>query len=371
MNNLDAGAGDVDVVRVQSVLQVEEQVVLLARPRAGMPVGQAALLVLPGVLVAWAIVYGAVMLREDCWVLLLFGLPFLLMAAVVLMSPLWHRRCTARTLYVLTNRRVLIFAPEGLRRERVVSMPLGADLVRKVQKCGGYGDIIFAWERRWQPGARVYSPVQPVGFLAVPQPERVEQMIAEQVAALQADIELPPVEGVQPLTVNGKGRVRAFSGVEGLLMWGGVVCCALSFLFLMWGVHSLQREIPFGRNSVKTYATVKSLRKEVSMWNSPRSEREKVRSGRYAGRYQFASYYPTVQFVDESGAAHTAEISTAQKRRHFRPGNKVMVSYNRLNPEQVVPGKARVNGMGFCLGSCMLFLIGFCIAVVLMKKRIA
>lgn len=367
MSRADTGTGE--AARVQSVLREGEQVVLLARPRAGMAAGQAALLVLPAVLVAWALVYGSIVLREDCWVLLLFGLPFWLMAAVVLLAPLWHRRCMARTLYALTDRRVLIFCPEGLRDERVVSMSLHPGLVQKVQKQGGYGDIIFAWERRWQLGARVYSPVQPVGFLAVPQPERVAQMIAEQVTALPTETETLPVEGVQPLTVNGKGRVRAFSGAEELLMWGGIACCGLSFLLMMWGVHSLQREIPFGRNSVTTYATVQSLRKEKSFWNSPHSERERLRTGRYAGRSQFISYYPTVQFTDETGTRHTAELATAQPRRSFLPGQRVVVSYDRLNPQQVVPGKPRSHGMGFCLGSCMLFLIAFCIAIVLMKKR--
>lgn len=356
--------------RVQAVLREDEQLALVVKPSATVHKGWASLMVLSGMLILWLLLRGCIALQEYCWVLILCGVPVWAAAVLLCISPLWHKRRMARTLYVLTDRRALVLEPVELRQERVVSFPLQADLVLKLQKrAGGYGDMIFAWERRWCPGMRVFSPMQPVGFLALPQVERVAQMLAEQVETVTPEASLLPIEGMQPLPVDKRGRPRFATGVHELIFRAGQIACGLSCLFLLIGASSLPREIRFGLNAETTHATILSLRKEVSFWNSPRSERERIRTGRHAGRSQYASYYPTIRYTDEKGRAYTTELPTPLDPHKFSPGEKLIVRYDRRTPQEVVPGRNSRSGILFCFLSCVSYIVGGCfIAAGLMQK---
>ncbi len=361
MNADFPGLSESESSRVQAVLRADEQVVMVVKPSTAVPKGRAALLVLCGVVMVWKLVSGCVGLQELHLLLLLGGLPVWVFGLLLCFAPVFHKLRMARTLYVLTDRRAVVLAPGCLHRERVVSFPLHLIPQPAVQKrAGGYGDILFAWELRWCPGLRVYSPVQPVGFLSVPQVERVAQMLAEQVAALPQVSELPKPEGVRPLTLR-KGRPRFDSVEQEFLVWAGVVACGISCLLQLTAAHYLPRECRFGRDAVTTYATVLSLRRETSFWNSPNSEKVRVRSGRHAGRAQFISHYPTVQFEDTSGRMHTVELATALNPRRYHPGEKVLVRYDRRNPQQVVLGRVRRTGSLCCIMSCVFYVTGGCL----------
>ncbi len=241
MSATATGLTEQETAQVRSVLHEGEQVVMLASPRIGLSGAQTAAQLIPGFMLACPLVHAAVVLGGDCWVILLFGLPFWLVAIVLLISPLWQRLRMGSTRYLLTNRRAVVMENSLFRRLRTVSFPLGENLVLKVEsRADGYGDVIFAWERGWQPGIHVYKPVRPVGFIMVPQPERVAQIIAEQVAAVPEGEELPAVEGVQPLPLDRKGRPRAYTVAREMMMWMGGAGCAVAYLLLLMGVSYLR-----------------------------------------------------------------------------------------------------------------------------------
>lgn len=353
-----------DIERVQELLAENEEALLVVHPRMTLSSGRTFLLLLPtGFAFLW-VLWAAVSLGSDCWVALLSGLPFLLIGALFGISPLWHRLQMARTVYVLTNKRVLISEPLGLHGSRCVSLPLRPNPVLKVVKRqGGYGDIIFAWERRWQLGARVYSLVSPVGFMDVPQVARVLQLLEEQVAALPEDAVLPPVEGVEPLPMDGRGRPRVLSVEREFALWIGGACCGVSLLLLLLGAAALPGELGFKENAVTTTATVLSLRRELHDF-SPHILSEKVWMTQRNGvrRAFFAMYYPTVRFTDEKGRTHTVECPVAQPTSKLPADRQMTISYHRRNPEWLDMGRPSRRGLTFCILSMLAFVVGAAIA---------
>lgn len=353
-----------DIERVQAVLAENEEAVLVVHPRISLSSGRTFLLLLPcGFALLW-VLWAVMVLGSDFWIPLLLGLPFLLIGGIFGMSPLLHRLQMARTLYVLTNRRVVILEPLGLYGNRCVSFPLRPNPVLKVVKRqGGYGDIIFAWERRWQLGARVYSLVSPVGFMDVPQVTRVLQMLEEQVAALPEDAVLPPVEGVEPLPMNRQGRPRALTVEREFALWVGGACCGVSLLLLQLGAGALPRELGFKENAVTTTATVLSLRRELHDF-SPHVLSEKIWVEQRNGvrRAFFAMYYPTVRFTDEQGRTHTVECPVAQPTSKLPSHRQMTISYHRRNPEWLAMGKPSRRGLTFCILSLLAFIVGVAIA---------
>ena len=355
---------DADIERVQAVLAENEEAVLVVHPRISLSSGRTFLLLLPcGFSLLW-VLWAVMVLGSDFWIPLLLGQPFLHIGGIFGMSPLLHRLQMARTVYVLTNRRVLILEPLGLYGSRCVSLPLRPNPVLKVVKRqGGYGDIIFAWERRWQLGARVYSLTSPVGFMDVPQVTRVLQMIEEQVAALPEDAVLPPVEGVEPLPMNRQGRPRVLTVEREFALWVGGACCGVSLLLLLLGAGSLPRELGFKENAVTTTATVLSLRRELHEF-SPHVLSEKIWVEQRNGvrRAYFAMYYPTVRFTDEQGRTHTVECPVAQPTSKLPSHRQMTISYHRRNPEWLAMGKPSRRGLTFCILSLLAFIVGVAIA---------
>ncbi len=363
MQNHESGA-NADVLQAQAVLVENEEAVLVVRPRISLSRGRAFLLLLPSVIALLWVLWATLSLGADCWVPLVFGSPFLLIAGVLGMSPLWHRVQMARTVYMLTNRRVVILAPVGLQGSRCVSFPLRPSPVLKVVKRrGGYGDIIFAWERRWQLGARVYSLASPVGFMDVPQVARVLQMLEEQVAALPEDAALSAVEGVEPLPMNRQGRPRVLTVERAFALWVGGACCGVSLLLLLHGASALPGELGFRENAVTTTGTVLSLRRELHEF-SPHVLSEKVGVLQPNGvrRHYFAMYYPTVRFTDEKGRTHTVECPVAQPTSKLPPNRQMTISYHRRNPAWLAMGKPSRRGMTFCILSLLAFIVGVAIA---------
>lgn len=183
MNTDDWEMNSQDVARVRHLVTAEEELLLVVKPRTA-PRADLYFQMVPGALLVAVLVGVMWTLPELEWVPIIIGMPFLLIGLTALSSPWRYRWRMQRTLYLLTNHRAIVLEPRRFRM-RVRTFALHPDLVKQVvTEPAGHGDIIFARERRWQFGARsIYYGLSPVGFLAVPQVQRVAQMIAELTAA--------------------------------------------------------------------------------------------------------------------------------------------------------------------------------------------
>lgn len=104
----------------------------------------------------------------------LFGLPFVLIGFGMLSAPFWLKWKAESTVYVVTDRRAIVF--EGSRSVTVRSYTpdeLG-DLTRK-QRPDGSGDLIF--EREVSYTSKGHRRVQERGFLAIQDVREVEDLV--------------------------------------------------------------------------------------------------------------------------------------------------------------------------------------------------
>lgn len=198
-----------DAARAAAALQAGEELLLVVKPRTA-PGADLYFQMVPGALLVAVLLCGMRTMQELEWVPIVIMLPFLLIGIAALSSPWRYRWRMQRTLYLLTNHRAIVLEPRRFRM-RVRAFALHPDLVKQVVgEPAGHGDIIFARERRWQfGGRRIYYGLSPVGFLAVPQVQRVAQMIAELTAA-----GLPPSE---PATAPQGGISTAQNPVQSMI----------------------------------------------------------------------------------------------------------------------------------------------------------
>lgn len=209
MNAEDWEMSPQGAARVAAVLRAGEELLLVVKPRSA-PGADLYFQMVPGALLVAVLLCGMGTMQELEWVPIFIGMPFLLIGLTTLSSPWRYRWRMQRTLYLLTNHRAIVLEPRRFRM-RVRAFALHPDLVKQVvAEPAGHGDIIFARERRWQFGARsIYYGLSPVGFLAVPQVQRVAQMIAELTAA-----GLPPSE---PATAPQGGISTAQNPVQSMI----------------------------------------------------------------------------------------------------------------------------------------------------------
>jgi hypothetical protein len=115
-----------------------------------------------------------------------FGLPFILIGFGLLLSPFWMRRRAARTLYALTNRRALIvtLGRRGHVTVRSFEPERLMDLQRN-QNADNSGDVVFTQDVGYR-GDRAKN-VLDVGFLAIHDVKRVEEMVRKLVAENRRD----------------------------------------------------------------------------------------------------------------------------------------------------------------------------------------
>ncbi len=212
-----------DCARAIELLQEGEDLLLLAKPRTAIPMAEMVLALIPGLVAGGMLCYIICLSPALVWLVLLVTWPIWGIGAVSLSTPWLYRRNRERTLYLLTNQRVLVVQPM-LFGERVVDYPLHAYLVKSVQvKKDGCGDIVFAYERRWQPEFGICYGTCPVGFLAVPQVERVAQMIEAQVPFDAAAAPNALVGLLKPMPV-----------LMSVLIGAGMVLCLLCFVVMGW-----------------------------------------------------------------------------------------------------------------------------------------
>jgi hypothetical protein len=123
----------------------------------------------------------------------LFGLIFVFAGLAMIFSPLWLIHKAHRTVYVLTDRRAIIFDGGFSTRVRSFSPAALGDLERH-ERSDGSGDLIFAREQHYSPGYYAgtaghgghwvpgRTTVKTIGFHAIPDVRHVEQLV-RQVAA--------------------------------------------------------------------------------------------------------------------------------------------------------------------------------------------
>lgn len=124
---------------------------------------------------------------EHAWIGWAVGIVFLIVGVGMVALWVFYFFEPRYTLYVLTNRRVIIQKPRFLNNyPTLTSYKLHRNLVRSVRHGkGGSGDIVFDWET----DADNPHAVTPCGFMDIPDLARVENAIDERVAHMQQEEE--------------------------------------------------------------------------------------------------------------------------------------------------------------------------------------
>ena len=101
----------------------------------------------------------------------LFGVPFVLIGIGMFCSPLWMRFKAVRTVYVLTDRRAIVF--DGGRSMKVRSFgPEFLKNLERTQHADGSGDLVFDKIVSYHKNGGSHH--QEVGFLAIANVKDVE-----------------------------------------------------------------------------------------------------------------------------------------------------------------------------------------------------
>ena len=106
----------------------------------------------------------------------LFGVPFILIGLGLLSSPFWLRRIAANTVYILSDRRAIIFRGKWFGGVNVRSFAPEALIdLRRNQNADGSGDLIFCQETyRDSDGDR---RINNIGFMSIRDVKSVEEMV--------------------------------------------------------------------------------------------------------------------------------------------------------------------------------------------------
>jgi len=104
----------------------------------------------------------------------LFGLPFILIGLAMLSSPMWARRNARSTVYVITDRRAIMFNGGWSTTIRSYPPEKLQDIYRK-EKRDGSGDVIIA-RRAWRDSDGDRQSEE-LGFLRLANPKEVEDML--------------------------------------------------------------------------------------------------------------------------------------------------------------------------------------------------
>jgi len=104
----------------------------------------------------------------------LFGLPFVLLGIWMLMTPLFTYRNARRTLYMITDRRAVIFEGGSNTTIRTYEPDKLQDMIRK-ERNNSIGDLVFAKEFSQK------SLIQDIGFINIEDAKGVEWKIKEMI----------------------------------------------------------------------------------------------------------------------------------------------------------------------------------------------
>ncbi|NLX09817.1 MAG: hypothetical protein GXY36_09195 [Chloroflexi bacterium] len=129
-----------------------------------------------------------------------FGLiiPFFLLIGVgMLLAPLWGYYKGSRTVYALTDRRVIVIEPSWTTSVKSYG-PQDIDFIERRTHGDGSGDIIFAYEerRRRSRGAgghyRTRTYTVPIGLFGIPDAFEVEALMLDTFRPGEADYSSKP-----------------------------------------------------------------------------------------------------------------------------------------------------------------------------------
>lgn len=371
MNDISEELRMEEDARCRAALLPEECVLLIARPRTQLGVLETLFRVIPGVVLACSLSYALCMMSAMWWLALLITLPFWGVAIALLCSPWLHRRRRERTVYLLTDKRVVVLDSGMLSGARVVAYPLQPDPVREIRRSDdGYGDIVFGYEQRWQLGPRIHRGPSPVGFIDVPEVDRVAAMIASQVAATPPSAPLPAAQlpafaGLPTATDSWGNPVPVNTGRAPMIAIGSLFS-AVSLLFLTLGIVMQCRDARFEREAVRATATVVSVRKEFHETEHHndrhhrrshagvriRIEVNKEKQGNWV-------YYPSYQFADAGGTLHQFESNVGSTKYNFPIGHTAEVAYLPSAPENARLCEAGPSlGLIFTLVGGMVLVVG-------------
>jgi hypothetical protein len=104
----------------------------------------------------------------------LFGLPFVLIGVSMLLTPITHYRHTLKTLYMITDRRVVIFEGGSSTTIRSYEAEKLGTITRK-ERNNGYGDLVFAKEFSQK------NLINDIGFINIEDARNVEQKIKQMI----------------------------------------------------------------------------------------------------------------------------------------------------------------------------------------------
>lgn len=349
---------------------------LVSRPRTPMDSLEAASRVISGLVLVAGLVCMLWLAAQVWWLMLVLPLPFWVLAGFLLVSPRLHRRRRSRTLYLLTDRRVVVLEPDLLGSERVVAYPLRPDPVREILRHdGGYGDIVFTYEQRWQLGGRIHFGPRPVGFIDVPEVEKVAALVAEQVAAAPVaaappPAALPPTLAWLPTETDSWGNPRPQSMNRTVMIAMGALFLVAGLAFATLGVVFHRQEARFVKEGVRTSATVQGVRAHYVEPSTSHHSRHSHHSRsehnpgiRITVREQESSgswtYFPTLRFTDAAGVVHEFESSTGSPDANYPTGHQLEVVYLPADPAQVrLAGESSKVGIGFIIAGSLAGIIG-------------
>jgi hypothetical protein len=107
----------------------------------------------------------------------LFGVPFLLVGLGMITAPLWVALAAGKTVYAVTERRLLIINGLGVRGVQSFT-PKDVDDLLRVEGADGRGSIYFA--KRSFTSSRGAQVSSRIGFVGIPDVRHVEQLIRSQ-----------------------------------------------------------------------------------------------------------------------------------------------------------------------------------------------
>lgn len=392
MNMEQWGLDPRDTSRAAAALQADETVELVVKPRAKMDPIMVFLRVGGGLLlIAWLLFEGV----TGDWALLC---ALWVLAVLLLISPRWHRRRMAHTLYLLTSRRALVLEPGLLWAERTRAYPLHPNPVQKVERYGdGYGDIVLGYEMRWSPGHIFYRTNGggltgdmfrrrrvSVGFMNVPQVDEVYALFSAQVAAAVPD-GLPAVPVAVPAPVFapvgrrpiefGEWETNAVDTTTPQALMGfGTVISIIAAVLLAVGIMLLRSDRQFDATCVKTQGTVVSVRQKTEVKHTRSRQRGSgvsIQVGGSSTGSTVTTYYPTLCFTDSAGDIHYYESDYGNcEPGYYTIGQQLTLRYLPSDPTDVrIEGESNLGMLLTVISSLVLVIGGGLLAGGIMMRK--
>ena len=106
----------------------------------------------------------------------LFGVPFILIGLGMLAAPVWMTRLMRRNIYLITNRRAIIFQRGFSVTTRSFTPAQMQSLIKRV-RADGSGDIIFAGVFPMAAGNAGNLPLMQNGFYSIANVKEVEGLL--------------------------------------------------------------------------------------------------------------------------------------------------------------------------------------------------